>query len=152
MAYRVLRQESRITIERDGLTVFVLERETDGQGIWALYPLTAGTRGAKLDRDQYANDLIERVTHGLICAGHIAQVAAGYVVRVPIDAGDFYVSSFGYLCCRNPFRMVLSEAPVSRYGITSGRIRPATIEERLSAGLDIGDSSSSALFLSSERG
>jgi hypothetical protein len=148
MTYRVLRQQSHISIELDGRKVFALERENGGQGVWALYPVTDGGRGTMLDRDQYANDLIERVTHGLICAGHIAMVDGGYVVPVPIEAGDFYVSSFGYLCSRNPFRMVLSEAPVSTYGIEARhQIRAATLEERQAAGLDIADATHGAVFL-----
>jgi hypothetical protein len=148
MTYHVLRQQSRISIEMNEREVFVLERENGGQGCWELYPVTDGVRGALLDRDQYANDLIARVTHGLICAGHIARVDGGYVVPVPIEAGDFYVSSFGYLCSRNPFRMVLSEGPVSVHGIAARhQIRPATMEERQAAGLDVADATRSAVFL-----
>jgi hypothetical protein len=148
MAYQVLREDQRISISLDGREVYALEREANGRGVWALYPVTNSVRGAKLDRDQYANDLIERVTHGLICAGHIARVGEGFVVPVPIEAGDFYVSGFGYLCSRNPFRMVLSDAPVSLYGISAPhQIRPATLEERQAAGLDMADATRAAVFL-----
>ncbi|EEF26398.1 conserved hypothetical protein [Ricinus communis] len=150
--YRIHRQaglDSRfISIELDGREVYVLEREDDGKGIWALYPVRDGVRGAKMERDQYANDLIERVTHGLICAGHIARVDAGYAVPVPVDAGDFYVSGLGYLCCRKPVGMVLSEAAVSTYGIHARhQIRMATLEERLAAGLDVKDATRAAVLL-----
>jgi len=148
MTYRVSRLPTRISIELDSREVFVLQREDDGQGAWALYPVSDGVRGAMIDRSQHANDLIARVTQGLICAGHVASVDGGYVVAVPIEAGDFYISSFGYLCSRNPFRMVLSETPVSGFGIESRhQIRPATLEERLAAGLDIADTTRAAVFL-----
>ncbi|MBU9200314.1 hypothetical protein KTD31_02970 [Burkholderia multivorans] len=150
MAYRVLRQDSLISIELDGKEVYVLEREDNGKGFWALYPVRDGARGAQVDRDQYSNDLIERVTHGLICAGHVARVDAGYVVPVPVDTGDFYVSGFGYLCCRTPVRMVLSEAPVHARGMAERpQIRPATLDERQAAGLDLKDSMRSAVFIAS---
>jgi hypothetical protein len=148
MTYCVSRQPARIAIALDSREVFALQREEDGQGAWVLYPVSDGVCGAMIDRSQHANDLIARVTQGLICAGHVASVDGGYVVPVPIEAGDFYISSFGYLCSRNPFRMVLSETPVSRYGIESShQIRPATLEEQLSAGLDIADTARVAVFL-----
>jgi hypothetical protein len=147
MTYRVSRQPARISIELDSREVFVLQREEDGQGTWALYPVSNGARGAMIDRGQHANDLIARVTQGL-SAGHVASVDGGYVVPVPIEAGDFYISSFGYLCSRNPFRMVLSETPVSCYGIEARhQIRPATLEERQAAELDIADTTCAAVFL-----
>ncbi|KVP75446.1 hypothetical protein WJ96_06980 [Burkholderia ubonensis] len=149
MAYRINRDDDkRISIQLDGQEAFVLEREDNGRGIWALFPVRDGVRGAKIDRDQYSNDLIERVTGGLILAGHVARVAAGYVVPVPVGAGDFYVSSMGYLCCRAPVRMVLTEAPVTAYGIEARhQIRPATVAERQEAGLDVSDATRSAVFL-----
>jgi len=150
--YRIHRQAGLdsqfISIELDGQQVYVLEREDEGKGIWALYPVRDGVRGAKMERDQYANDLIELVTHELICAGHIASVEGGYVVPVPVDTGDFYVSGLGYLCCRTPVNRVLSEAAVSACGIHARhQIRPATLEEREAAGLDLKDTTRSAVFL-----
>ncbi|KVP39603.1 hypothetical protein [Burkholderia ubonensis] len=148
MAYRIKRDETRISIQLDGKEAFVLEREDEGRGIWALFSVRDGVRGAKIDRDQYSNDLIDRVTSGLILAGHVARVAAGYVVPVPVDVGDFYVSGTGYLCCRTPVRMVLTDAPVTTYGIEARhQIRPATLAERQEAGLDVGDTTRSAVFL-----
>ncbi|HDR9103688.1 hypothetical protein [Paraburkholderia sp. A3RO-2L] len=148
MTYRVRRQDSLISIELDGKEAYVLEREDNGKGFWALYPVRDGARGAQVERDQYSNDLIERVVHGLICAGHVARADGGYVVPVPVEAGDFYVSGFGYLCCRTPFRMVLSESPVHGRSIAARpEIRRATLEERQAAGLDTQDPTRSAVFI-----
>lgn len=146
MTYRVTRHDNtRVSIELDGQLAFELEREADGGRRWALYPAHAGTRGAKIMTDQYSNDLIEWVTCGHIRGGHLAAVAGGYVVPVPVDVGDFYVSGTGYLCSRTPVRMVLTEKPVLGLGISlSARIRPATLVERQAAGLP---ETGSAVFL-----
>lgn len=150
MTYLVTRHDyTRISIERDGQLAFELERGDGGRGIWELYPVRAGARGAKIMADQYSNDLIEWVTCGHILGGHLASVEGGYVVPVPFEAGDFYVSGTGYLCCRKPVRMVLTERPVTEQGIRWGhQIRPALLAEREAAGLDVRDGATSAVFLS----
>jgi len=149
MTYRVTRHDNtRISIELAGQVAFELERENEGRGIWALYPVRNRARGVKITSDQYANDLIEWVTSGLVRGGHVARVAEGYVVQVPAEARDFYVSGTGYLCCRAPVRMVLAETPVIDLGIqTRQQIRAATPAEREAAGLDLRDASLSAVFL-----
>ena len=148
MAYRISRADARISIELDGKEAFVLEREDDGRGFWSLFPVRDGVRGAKIDRDQYSNDLIERVTGGLLLAGHMAHVPAGYVIPVPVNTGGFYVSGLGYLCCRVPVQMVLTESPLAFYGIKGPhQIRPATLEERQEAGLDVRDATNTAVLL-----
>lgn len=148
MTYHIRRHDNtRISIERDGQLAFELERMDAGRGIWALYPVYAGARGAVITTDQYSNDLIEWVTSGFIRGGHLARVDGGYVVPVPFEAGDFYVSGTGYLCCRKPVRMVLTERPVTEQGIQSRhQIRPASLAEREAAGLDMRDATS-AVFL-----
>lgn len=146
MTYRVIRHDNtKISIERDGQLAFELERENAGRGIWALFPVHSGVRGTKITSDQYSNDLIEWATSGFICRGHVAQVAGGYVVPAPAKAGEFYVSGTGYLCCRTPRRMVLTERPVTELGIpASVRLRQASREELDQAGLLRLDSSQSA--------
>lgn len=46
-----------------------------------------------------------------------ARVGPHYVVPVPADAGDFYVSGTGHLCARHPRPQILLERPVSEFGI-----------------------------------
>jgi hypothetical protein len=137
MTYRVQRHDNtRIAIERDGKLAFELERENGGRGFWALFPVHDGQRGARITTDQYANDLIEWVSSGLVQGGHLAEVADGYVVPVPAGAREFYISGTGYLCCRQPVRMVLTERPVVEHGIRDARqVRFATPAEREAAGL-----------------
>lgn len=149
MTYQVRRQDNtHISIEMDGAVAFELERENEGKGFWGLYPVHHGVRGVRITTDQYSSDLIERITGGLILGGHLARVEGGFVVPVPMDAGDFYVSGTGYLCCRTPLRLVLTEKPVLGHGIRHrGQIRPASLEERAAAGLNIRDGSLSGVFL-----
>lgn len=149
MTYRVQRHDNtRIVIERDGKLAFELEREDEGRGFWALFPVYDGKRGARITTDQYANDLIEWVSSGLVQGGHIAQVPGGFVVPVPTNAREFYISGTGYLCCRQPVRMVLTEHPVTDHGIRDARqIRAATAAEQEAAGLTAGSPAQSALFL-----
>ena len=146
MTYRVTRHDNtRIAIERDGVLAYELERENGGRGIWALFPVHDGVRGAKITSDQYANDLIEWVSSGFIRGGHVAAVDGGYVVPVPSNAGEFYVSGTGYLCCRTPRRMVLTERPITEQGISASvHLRPASREELDRAGLLRDDSSEGA--------
>jgi hypothetical protein len=150
MTYRIHRHDNtRISIELDGILAFELERENAGRGFWGLYPVHSGARGVRITTDQYSNDLIEWITSGLVRGGHLASVAGGYVVPVPAGAGEFYVSGTGYLCCRTPVRMVLTEKPVTGQGIRWGtQIRPASLTEREAAGLDMTDSTIAGVFLS----
>lgn len=149
MTYRVQRHDNtRITIDRDGKLAYELEREHGGRGFWALFPVYDGKRGARITTDQYSNDLIEWVSSGLVQGGHLAEVAGGYVVPAPVEAREFYISGTGYICCRQPVRMVLTEHPVTEYGIRDTRqIRPATAAEQEAAGLVAQDLSRSAVFL-----
>jgi hypothetical protein len=152
MTYRVTRHENiRISIERDGVLAYELERENGGRGIWALFPVHDGARGAKITSDQYSNDLVEWVTSGFIRGGHVAAVDGGYVVPAPANAGEFYVSGTGYLCCRTPRRMVLTERPITEQGIAASvRLRPASRAELEQAGLaSAGSSIEGGVFLAS---
>ncbi len=147
MRYQVVRddQNVRASIQLDGKEVWCLEREDQGRGHWLLHRVVDGVKGPAITRDQYSNDLIETVTVGLVLAGHVAQVEGGVVVPVPVDVGDFYVSGFGYLCSRNPVRMVLSEFPLPKE-LQGHSIRMASPAEKLAAGLS---SEVSAAFVGS---
>jgi hypothetical protein len=149
MTYRVQRHDNtRIAIERDGKLAFELEREHGGRGFWALFPVYDGKRGARITTDQYANDLVEWVSSGFVQGGHIAVVEGGFVVPVPREARDFYISGTGYLCCRQPVRMVLTEHLVTTHGIRDARqIRAATAAEKEAAGLAESSEAPSAVFL-----
>ena len=137
MTYTITRHDNtRISIDLNGKLAFELEREHEGRGFWALYPVHDGARGARITTDQYSNDLVEWVTSGFIRGGHIAQVPGGYVVPAPAEAGEFYISGTGYLCCRLPRRMVLTERPVTEQGIPAAvRLRVAASAECEAAGL-----------------
>lgn len=41
-----------------------------------------------------------------------------YIVSVPIDAGDFYVSGTGHLCARNPIRHTVYNETLNELGVT----------------------------------
>ncbi len=79
----------------------------------------------------------------------LAQIDNYYVVPVPFDVGDFYISGTGHLCARTPVRTVLAEEPVTRYGITSNSqiVGYATLEEQQRAGLDTSDPCMTAIKL-----
>lgn len=83
-----------------------------------------------------------------------AQVDNYLVIPVPFDVGDFYISGTGYLCARTPMNTVLSEEPVSRYGITAPSliVGYASLEERLRAGLDLSNPQETALLVLKPRG
>jgi hypothetical protein len=153
MSYTVTRHDNtRISVKMNEQLVYELERENQGRGIWALFPVDDGKRGAKIMSDQYSNDLLEMITSNLICAGHIARVEGGFVVPVPADAGDIYVSGTGYLCARRPVRRVLSKTPVlgltpTSHPYTKPSFRTATAAEREAAGLNVNDAAMSAIFL-----
>ena len=152
MTFRVHRNDNTfISIERDGCVVYELERENDGRGIWALFPVHAGVRGAKITSDQYSNDLVEWVTSGFVLGGQVAQLAEGYVVPAPAGTGEFYVSGTGYLCCRTPRRMVLTERPITEQGVPANvRLRPATRAELAMAGLPNGPDAA-GVFMSTDK-
>lgn len=78
-----------------------------------------------------------------------AQVDNYFVIPVPFDVGDFYISGTGYLCARTPVRTVLAEEPVSQYGITttSRIVGYASLDIQRKAGLDISDPGMTALLL-----
>lgn len=156
MAYSVTRHgNTRIEVKVDGRLAYVMERENEGRGFWALFPVFDGKRGARITTDQYSNDLIEMITSGLICGGHLAHVEGGFVVPAPADASDFYVSGTGYLCARSRVRRVLSEKPImdllKKVGpYAQPKLRPATLAEREAAGLDVNDVTMSAVFIAAE--
>lgn len=79
----------------------------------------------------------------------LAQLNDYFVIPVPFDVGDFYISGTGYLCARTPVRTVLMEEPATRYGITSNSqiMGYASIGERQKARLDVSESTLTALLL-----
>lgn len=78
-----------------------------------------------------------------------AQVDNCFVIPVPFDVGDFYISGTGHLCARTPVNVVLAEEPVSRYGITTSSriVGYASLDIQQQAGLDVSDPSMTALLL-----
>lgn len=53
-----------IEVQQDGIVIFRLEREDNGQGIWALYKVENGVVGEIIDRDQFRHDILERIKFG----------------------------------------------------------------------------------------
>lgn len=89
-----------------------------------------------LDQDMSVDLLIDRTTQSLRRAGHLAKIAGGVLVWVRTDADvmpKIYVSGSGYLCAREPSRVV-SEHPVHQLGLDVSRARIATLSERMDAG------------------
>lgn len=90
-----------------------------------------------IDQDMSVDLLIDRTAQSLRRAGHLAKIAGGVLVWVRTEAADampqLYVSGAGYLCARNPHRVV-SEHPVHQLGLDVSRARIATLSERMTAG------------------
>lgn len=90
-----------------------------------------------LDQDMSVDLLIDRTAQSLRRAGHLAKIAGGVLVWVRTEAADvmpqLYVSGAGYLCAREPSRVV-SEHPVHQRGLDVSRARIATLSERMDAG------------------
>lgn len=71
--------------------------------------------------------------------GGMTMLDGAYLISVPADVGDFFISGLGYLCARTPNRITLSEGSLTAHGIkTNDQIMGyATLEQRHQAGLDI---------------
>lgn len=102
---------------------------------WVLQ-LAQGSMSA-LDQDMSVDLLIDRTAQSLRRAGNLAKIAGGVLVWVRTEAADglpqLYVSGAGYLCTREPNRVV-SEHPVHQLGLDVLRARIATLSERMDAG------------------
>lgn len=102
---------------------------------WVLH-LAQGSMSV-LDQDMSVDLLIDRTAQSLRRAGHLAKIAGGVLVWVRTEAADvipqLYVSGAGYLCTREPNRVV-SEHPVHQLGLDVSRARIATLSERMDAG------------------
>lgn len=103
-----------------------------------------------LDQDMSVDLLIDRTAQSLRRAGHLAKIAGGVLVWVRTEAADvlpqLYVSGSGYLCTREPSRVV-SEHPVHQLGLDVSRARIATLSERMAAGDSSFGERSTVLFL-----
>lgn len=90
-----------------------------------------------LDQDMSVDLLIDRTAQSLRRAGHLAKIAGGVLAWVRTEAADvmpqLYVSGLGFLCAREPNRVV-SEHPVHQLGLDVSRARIATLSERMDAG------------------
>lgn len=56
----------------------------------------------------------------LVSTGAVVQIDDRRFVIVPGYTDDFYISGTGYLCCRSPMIMSLSETPVLPYTVVIG--------------------------------
>ncbi|KVP96909.1 hypothetical protein WJ97_13885 [Burkholderia ubonensis] len=146
MTYHVCRHDNnRVSIEVDGCEAFVFERAAEGP--WAQFLVRDGLT-FQVECDDDGEALIDRSVYNLANRGHAAKVAAGYVLQIPADTSDFYLSGLGYLCCRTPVRMAVSLVRVGELGIEGPhQIRPATREEERAAGFDGKDATLKTVFL-----
>lgn len=70
---------------------------------------------------------------------HLFALDDGFLIPVPYDLGDFYISGTGHLCSRTPFRGKVLDNPLTPYGVYSTEqiVGYASAEEKQRAGLDV---------------
>lgn len=132
--------EGGYLITLDDKPLYRVHRKLSGQRqpvseAWVLQ-LAQGSMSV-LDQDMSVDLLIDRTAQSLRRAGHLAKIAGGVLAWVRADVADsmpqLYVSGLGFLCAREPYRVV-SEHPVHQLGLDVSRARIATLSEQMDAG------------------